>query len=93
MDFKPDVLKKDSNLPTFMDEVIEVDEEKKNRDDLEIENGLRSYDPNDITTMVWLGSQEMEVIMELLALPSYLEKPKGLFEGELSKPAKFDLYF
>jgi hypothetical protein len=51
-----------------------------------------SYDPNDITTLMWLGKQDMSVIMELLALPGYLEKPPQIVE-DITLPAKFDYYF
>jgi len=33
----------------------------------------------------------MSVIMEILALPSYLEKP--FYAEDITKPMKFDLYF
>ena len=33
----------------------------------------------------------MSVIMELLALPSHLEKP--VFGEDITKPVKFDFYF
>jgi hypothetical protein len=82
-----------SNLPTFKDEYIEeVGEEQKNilnNDD--VEKNMKNLDPNDVRTLLWLGSQDMSKIMEILALPTYLEKPPNL--EELRKPAKFDFYF
>ena len=57
----------------------------------DVERNMKNLDPNDVKTLLWLGAQDMSKIMELLALPSYLEKTPNL--EELRKPAKFDFYF
>lgn len=46
---------------------------------------------NDVNKLLWLGKQDLPVIMEVLALPSYLEKPN--FGEDITKPMKFDFYF
>lgn len=81
------------NLPTFKDVLAEEEEEERKRiinmDD--VENNMRDLDPNNVQTLLWLGSQDMNKILEILALPNYLEKPLSI--EELRKPAKFDFYF
>lgn len=57
----------------------------------DVEKNMKDLDSNDVTTLLWLGSQDMSKIMEILALPSYLEKPSSL--EDINLPAKFDLYF
>jgi len=44
---------------------------------------------NDQKKLLWLGQQDMQVIMDVLALPDYLANPK--FE-DLNRQ-KFDYYF
>ena len=80
-------------MPTFKDDYVEEESEEhksviRNED---VEKNMKDLDPNDVRTLLWLGSQDMSKIMEILALPSYLEKPPNL--EELKKPAKFDYYF
>ncbi len=52
-----------------------------------MESRILEFDINDMRGMVWLGGQELNVIMELLALPPMLEKPI------LAVDNQFDFYF
>ncbi|CDW88817.1 protein kinase domain containing protein [Stylonychia lemnae] len=50
---------------------------------------------NDENKLLWLGRQDMSMIMEILALPSYLEKPP-IYAEDITKPMNprnFEDYF
>lgn len=51
---------------------------------------MNIFDPNDLEAMIFLGSQTSATLMELLALPPYLEKPSL---EEFQKRSKFEVYF
>jgi hypothetical protein len=49
------------------------------------------FDSNDLNALLWLGRQDLSVIMDVLSLPNYLEKP--VITEDITRSMKFDCYY